>query len=126
VITKPARRTFLQSLAYFIIGTAAVAACDRSRPSQQAPAAVSDQTAVPAERAHCDDVAGLSKADVARRSSVHYTDHAPDPARSCGNCTHLQPVPGSDSPCKRCSIVAGPVHVNGWCNVWLERTSAAG
>lgn len=121
---KAARRIFLKRLAYAGVGIVA-AGCDRDRPSHQPPQTLASQAARPPERVRCDDSADLSKEDIERRRGLAYTDRAPDPARSCGNCQHLQPVPGSDTPCKRCSVIAGPVHVHGWCSAWTERAATA-
>ena len=124
MVCAATRRVFIKRCVYVV--AVAIAGCDRSRPSQQKPDAAKAQPGVPPERVPCNDLAGLAKDEVARRKALKYTDRAPDSSRNCGGCAHLQLVPGSDSPCKRCSVIAGPVHINGWCSAWLQRSGAAG
>lgn len=74
----------------------------------------------------CDDTSGLTRDEVAQRKALKYTDRTPNSAQTCGNCMHLQPVPGSTGPCKRCSVLPGPVHIAGWCTAWVARVGSAG
>lgn len=117
------RRWFKQ--AAFVITASALIGCERDRSRSDAPTSTSTTTtAAPTEtQARCDDTSGLGPDDVRRRKELKYTDRAGNAQQTCGGCMHLQPVPGSTSPCKRCSVVPGPVHVDGWCSAWVARVS---
>ncbi len=40
---------------------------------------------------------------------------------------HLQPTPAKNGgPCKACSVLPGPVHMEGWCTAWVARIGGAG
>lgn len=79
-----------------------------------------------ATQARC-DVSGLSKQESQQRSALQYTDRSPQPQQNCGNCMHLQPTPAKNgSACKACSVLPGPVHMEGWCTAWVARIGGAG
>ena len=106
------------------VGAAAVlSACERGRVHAEKSTTTTADAGRSPEQVRCDDVAGLSGDEIERRKALKYTDRSSDGNRTCGGCMHLQPVPGSNSPCKRCSVVPGPVHVDGWCSSWTARVS---
>lgn len=117
------RRWFKQTA--FVITAGALFGCERERAGSDVPTGTSTTTAAapPEKQARCDDTRGLGPDDVRRRKELKYTDRSGNPQQSCGGCMHLQPVPGDASPCKRCSVVPGPVHVDGWCSAWVARVS---
>lgn len=109
-----ARRRWIKHIA-FLSAAAVLTGWDRLR------------AAMPPERqARCDDTSGLTPEDIKRRKELKYTDRASNREQTCGGCMHLQPVPGSNSPCKRCSVLPGPVHADGWCSAWVARVSGSG
>ena len=105
-----ARRRWIKHISFF--SAALLTGCDRLRAAPP-----------PEKQARCDDTAGLTADEIKRRKELKYTDRAGQAQQTCGGCMHLQPVPGSNSPCKRCSVLAGPVHVDGWCSAWVARVS---
>jgi hypothetical protein len=112
-----ARRRWLKHAA--LLGTAAALGCQREQPRSETTSVVT--TAPPPAKARCDDVSGLTADEINRRKELKYVDRSSNPQQTCGNCNHVQPVPGSNDPCKRCSVVPGPVHIDGWCTAWIAR-----
>lgn len=109
-----ARRRWFKHAAFFTTATI-LAGNDRLR------------AAVPREQQpRCDDTSGLTAEEIKRRKNLKYTDRANNSQQTCGTCMHLQPAPGSTGPCKRCSVLPGPVHVDGWCSAWVARVSGSG
>ena len=125
------RRRYLKTSAYIIL-TSGLLGCQREeRPatSTRTDSNTSSAAATPPQppsEVRCDDTKGLVPTEIQHRKELKYTDRSPNSNQTCGNCMHLQPVPGSDGPCKRCSVLAGPVHVSGWCSAWVARLSNAG
>lgn len=73
------------------------------------------------------DASGLSKQERQERDALEYVDRSPHPRQTCGNCMHLQPTPAKNGgPCKACSVLPGPVHMEGWCTAWVARIGGAG
>lgn len=124
------RRRYLKTSAYLILTTGLLGCQREQRPATATgsdPSTTTAAAAPPAPNAvGCDDLKGLAPAEIQQRKDLKYTDRSPNSNQNCGNCMHLQPVPGSDGPCKRCSVLAGPVHMNGWCSAWVARLSSAG
>ncbi|MFP5350231.1 MAG: high-potential iron-sulfur protein [Gammaproteobacteria bacterium] len=118
------RRRWLQQLAW--LAAASTVGCER-KDAQTRSASLSSSAAVtpgatpPPGRASCDDTSGLTPEQIKLRRELKYVDRAPNPAHTCGSCNHIQPAPGSNDPCKRCSVVPGPVHLDGWCSAWVAR-----
>lgn len=73
--------------------------------------------------ARCDTLCDLSPAQIQAREALQYMDRSEKSEQCCGDCMHLQPVHGSDEPCKRCTVVPGAVHPDGWCSAWAARIS---
>ncbi len=113
-----ARRRWLKHAA--LLTTVTALACERERPATQK-TATATTVAPPPAKARCDDVSGLTPDEVGRRKALQYVDRTRNPQQTCGSCNHVQPVPGSNDPCKRCSVVPGPVHIDGWCTAWIAR-----
>ena len=115
------RRRFLENSAY---GAAAaltmgylLAGCEGKSDGGTA---TKGQAAKPAGDFSCTDVTGLSEADVATRTSLAYVDKTPDPAKNCLNCAlYTEPVGGAQ--CGGCTVVKGPIHPQGYCNVWAPK-----
>lgn len=54
------------------------------------------------------------------RSTLHYTNSAPNPAQSCNACSFFTPEEGNQ-PCGKCQIMSGPVNPNGHCDSWAKK-----
>ena len=113
-----ARRRWFKHAAWLTTVTAL--ACERERPATEKTASATP-VAPPPATARCDDVSGLTPDEIKRRKELKYVDRTRNPQQTCGSCNHVQPVPGSDDPCKRCSVLPGPVHIDGWCSAWIAR-----
>lgn len=68
----------------------------------------------------CTDTGGLAANDREARLAARYVDRAPDPARSCERCSFFQAGPASQ--CATCSVVRGPIHPDGTCQLWVSRS----
>lgn len=67
----------------------------------------------------CTDASGLAEPDRQARLATQYVDRAPDLARSCGRCSFFQA--GHASQCATCTIVRGPIHPEGTCQLWAAQ-----
>lgn len=113
-----ARRLWLKHAA--VLATATALGCQREQPrTEKTP--VETAVAPPPNKARCDDVSGLTPDEINRRKELKYVDRSSNSQQTCGGCNHVQPVPGSNDPCKRCSVLPGPVHIDGWCSAWIAR-----
>ncbi|GAB3916778.1 high-potential iron-sulfur protein [Mucilaginibacter boryungensis] len=65
----------------------------------------------------CDDMTGVSPADLEKRKKLAYVNKAPIPDKHCGNCgLYLKPPPGAT--CGKCTLFKGPVRAEGACTYW--------
>lgn len=67
----------------------------------------------------CTDVAGLSAADAATRTSLQYVDASADPTKLCSGC--MLYIAGQPNACGGCQVVKGPIHPNGYCASWAKK-----
>lgn len=73
------------------------------------------------EALSCNDVSGLSAAEQATRTSTEYVDASPHGvSKQCLNCNFKQNL--TATACGGCTVVPGPVHPNGYCNLWVAAT----
>jgi len=84
------RRHLLLSSAWF--GAGVLGACKRS------------ETCPPA---------ALTADDTKLRTTLHYTDRSPDPAKLCNGCQ--QYLQNTDADCGGCKLLKGPIHPAGYC-----------
>ncbi len=63
----------------------------------------------------CTDVSGLSEEDTTKRTQLQYVDSTPRQGMACNNCSFYT---AAESGCGGCSILAGPIHPEGWCASW--------
>jgi len=69
---------------------------------------------------HCNEVSGLSEADIELRSQLEYRDDSPHgEAKNCANCAFY--VVGKKNECGTCSLVKGPIHPLGYCDTWAGK-----
>lgn len=70
----------------------------------------------------CTDESGLTPDQVNQRNNIAaYVDHSPKPAELCSNCIHYEPA--APKQCGGCKVVAGPIHPDGWCKLWVAKPS---
>jgi hypothetical protein len=71
----------------------------------------------------CEDVTGLSPADVAvRRDTAAYVEVAADPAKKCALCA--QYLAAAPSACGSCKVVKGPINPEGGCKLFVPKPPA--
>ncbi len=69
----------------------------------------------------CNDTSGLEAAAVASRESQAYTDSSPNADQNCANCNFY--TAGAAGACGTCAVVQGPIHPDGYCNLWAASPS---
>ena len=72
----------------------------------------------------CDDLSGLTEAEIAVRHNLGYVAHSTDPAKSCHICHFWQPP--ATGTCGTCQLFKGPVHPDGVCNSWVAKAETSG
>ena len=87
---------------------------DESMAMQEAPM----EEAPMEEGFSCMDTSGLTDADIAMRGQVNYVDMTPDPEKTCANC-QLYTAPEAGMQCGGCTVVKGPIHPKGYCDLWV-------
>ncbi|MDZ4667353.1 MAG: hypothetical protein SGJ00_05660 [bacterium] len=119
------RKNFLKSVA---IGAASssmlVAACGGDAPKTETTTA---PEAAPAEAApaattgdECNDLTGLTEADVKQRESVEYVVKSADLEKNCANCRFMQ-IGTQANGCNGCQLFKGPVKPEGNCKSWFKK-----
>ncbi len=115
------RRNFLVKLSAatgLSVGAGAFLSACGGGKSDQAPATEAPEIEAPAVAASCDDVSGLSDADVNLRTTLQYVDESPDTEKTCKNCA-LFVIPEGESPCGTCTLLKGPIAAGGYCTSWV-------
>jgi hypothetical protein len=65
----------------------------------------------------CDDLSGVSEAELEKRKKFAYVKQAPDALKQCNSCKlYLPPKPGER--CGGCMLFKGPVDAGGSCTYW--------
>lgn len=67
----------------------------------------------------CSDTSGLTPAQVTLRETQHYLDTSADPAKKCTDCNFF--TAGQAAQCGTCTVIQGPIHPDGTCNLWAAR-----
>lgn len=65
----------------------------------------------------CDDMTGVSPAELAKRKKLAYVNKSPIEDSHCGNCA-LYLIPGKGKACGGCALFKGPVRAEGYCAYW--------
>lgn len=69
----------------------------------------------------CDDVTGLTPAELAARSSNGYVANSPHgTAKQCINCNFGQNLTASS--CGTCTVIKGSIHPLGYCDLWVAKS----
>jgi len=69
---------------------------------------------------HCEDVTGLSAADVELRTALEYRDVSPyGEKKNCSICAFYNAR--RENECGRCTLVKGPIHPRGYCKSWAAK-----
>lgn len=119
------RKDFLKTFAFTAIsGSVFLAACggsdnktqNQSTESTEQPKAEEQTTA----QADCNDLSGVSEADLKQRESLGYVAASTEPGKNCLNCRFYQP--GSQpNGCGGCQLFKGPVNEQGYCKSWFAK-----
>jgi hypothetical protein len=67
----------------------------------------------------CTDTTGVDPAAVALRQAQAYVDKSTTSGRNCTNCSFYQAA--ADGQCGACTLFAGPINPEGYCNGWSRR-----
>lgn len=67
----------------------------------------------------CDDVTGLSPNDADFRRGQGYVERSTRPGRSCETCNFYEV--SAPETCGGCTVIGGPIHPAGYCNLWVSR-----
>jgi hypothetical protein len=59
----------------------------------------------------------LTPDDHKLRTTLGYVDRTPDPSKPCMKCSQYLPAPAADQ-CGGCKLIKGPIHPQGYCNVF--------
>ena len=65
----------------------------------------------------CTDTSGLTPAQVSVRTTQAYVDSTPNEGQDCAGCRFYQAANSADA-CGTCQVVQGPIHPNGYCNLF--------
>ena len=68
----------------------------------------------------CADVSGLTEQERQTRVSNGYVGKSTVEGKLCSNCSLF--ITGK--PCGTCSLVKGPINVDGYCTAWIARASS--
>jgi hypothetical protein len=85
----------------------------------QAPAGQGGAPAAGAETGPCDDLSGLTAAQVQVRETFEYVEQAEDPELACRLC-EFWTAPEAGRHCGGCTLFAGPVSPEGSCNSFSQ------
>lgn len=66
----------------------------------------------------CTDTSGLTDAQIQQRENTNYVDESPNPDQLCSNC-QLYTEPEEGAQCGGCQVVPGPIHPDGYCDLWV-------
>ena len=122
-MTDFSRRYFLKVLGVaggVGVGTAVVAGCGGGDTVEQPVA--SPEAEPMAEGFSCMDTEGLTETEMLTRTTTEYTDTSTEEGKNCLNCV-LYVAAESGSGCGTCLTVKGPIHPEGYCNIWAAITS---
>jgi hypothetical protein len=65
----------------------------------------------------CSDPTRLSDSENSLRTSLHYSEQAPEPDKACARCAFFN---SAENGCGICSLLKGPVNPHGHCDSWSQ------
>lgn len=69
----------------------------------------------------CTDTSGLNPTQLQTRQSQNYTDSSPRGSEKCSTCRFYQ-APNQQGSCGTCQVIAGPIHPDGYCDLFAAQT----
>jgi hypothetical protein len=101
-----------------------IAACGDDAPKTDANTSTNPEVEPEAEptavAADCNDVSGLTEADIKQRETVMYVAVSTDPEKNCANCRFMQ-IGTQPNGCSGCQLFKGPVNPEGYCKSWFKK-----
>lgn len=92
----------------------------KDEPAQTATPEPADKPAEPAAaQGPICDVDKLPAAEKTKRDALGYIDQTTIPEKNCANCNLL--VEDNGAGCAGCTLFAGPVALEGYCNSWVAK-----
>lgn len=129
----PERRRFLREAGTISIaglaalgGLASFSGCGgdgessrRADGTDTAPPASASSSAAGDAAGPCNDLSNLTRAEIENREVYDYQPRSEYPEELCSNCEYWEPGAEGEK-CGGCSLMAGPIHPDGWCSAWSE------
>jgi hypothetical protein len=69
----------------------------------------------------CADLTGVTIEERSLREESGYVADTPDSSKRCDNCEYWE-RPKAGAPCGGCSVISGPIHARGYCDLWEEKS----
>ncbi len=93
----------------------------QSGMQEQSSSGMADQGSA-AQDTSCNDLSGLTDAEIQMRENLKYVDKSPYPDKLCDNCELYIPAKEGEL-CGGCKILKGPIHPKGHCTSWSPKVS---
>jgi len=127
-VEKMDRRQFMQQAGTLgLVGVAVaggmsvLSGCGGDKKAEAPAAAGHDAIKAAHEAADpCNDLSGLSKAEVATRTTFKYKSSSEDPTKVCNTCNFWQPS-ADGALCGTCTLVKGPINPLATCMSWVVK-----
>ncbi len=114
------RRKFIDKCvrkgSFLIGGVLLLSSCDTNTSGDE-----SNEVKRTGAKKSCDDLSGISEAELKKRESLGYVAKTPNPENYCGNCSLYIP-PKEGEKCGGCLLFKGPVDYDGHCVQWAAIT----
>ncbi len=126
---KVGRRQFIQQAGVYglmgvatVGGLAAIAGCGGDKKAEAPAASVGHDAIKAAQEAAdpCNDLSGLTPAELATRKTFKYQQTSEDPTKICNTCNFWQPAADA-ALCGACTLVKGPIHPLATCMSWVAK-----
>ena len=113
---KATRRTFIRQYGRL---TAALAGGGVLLPRCVSKDTESGSKAKPTSANPCQDLDGVSAAEIQKRENLGYVSESPIEDNQCNNCNLY--LPPQDKACGGCILFEGPVEAEGYCTYWAPK-----
>lgn len=121
---QSSRRAFIQQLT--LLGTAGVvtpmvlSACGGNGEPDAASGETGGDAVATGSDFSCTDTSGLTEQEIQMRENSEYVDDSPEEDKRCDNC-QLYTEPAAGEQCGGCQVIKGPIHPEGYCNLWVAQ-----
>lgn len=119
------RKNFLKTATLGALSASVlIAACGNDAPKTDPNTSTTPEVEPEAEptavAADCNDVSGLTEAEVKQRETVMYVAVSTVPEKNCANCRFMQ-IGTQPNGCNGCQLFKGPVNPEGYCKSWFKK-----